>query len=147
MKKLVLFLAFAMMFTLSNLSAQTKENDSVAYDETKWTDLSYVNVPILKIMEAVDGYLIVYQKNRVGTGTVVIPKKWIKGNTENPRKLKIRNAKTSNSAYLTIVKKNNEFLRVIITTPLNKSNPIWGVSENRKGLNGADKDTLEELEL
>lgn len=147
MKKIILFVVFAAVLALSTLSAQTKEKDSVAYDETKWTDISYVNVPILKIMEATDGYLVLYQKNRVGTGTVVIPKKWGKGNADNPRKLKMRNTRTSNGAYLTIVKKNNEFMRVIITAPLSKANPIWGTTESRKGLNGADKDTLEELEL
>ena len=48
---------------------------------------------------------------------------------------------------MTVVKDNGEFKRVILTIPMNKQNSIWGVIDYRKGLDGADKESLEELEL
>lgn len=151
MKKLLMILAIFSLFTMSIVAEENSEskNSSLAPERTegKWTDISYVNVPILKILEGKDGYAIVYQKNKFGTGTTVIPKAWAKGNPDNPRKLKFRNSKKNSTSYMTIVKDNGEFKRVILTVPMNKSTGIWGVIDYRKGLDGADKETLEELEL
>ena len=88
-----------------------------------------------------------YQKNKIGIGKTVIPKKWAKGNTENPRKLKFRNTTLANGAYMSVVKKDGEFHRVILTLPMNKQNSIWGVADYHKEIEGSDKDTLEELDL
>ena len=149
MKKLLVILALAAAFSFSAFAAEndSKTKDGYEHTEGKWTDISYVNVPILKILEGKDGYVIIYQKNRVGSASVIIPKKWGKGNNENPRKLKFRNIRTSNDAYMTVVKKQGDFKRVIITAPMSKSNSIWGMVNSRKNLEGTDKDTLEELAL
>lgn len=149
MKKLIILFALTVVFSMSVFSAENdkKTKDGYEHTEGKWSDLSYVNVPILKVLEGKDGYVVIYQKNRVGTGSIVIPKKWGKGDNDNPRKLKLRSVKQSNAAYMTILKKNGEFQRVILNMPLNKANPIWGITNSRKNLDGADKDTLEELDL
>lgn len=151
MKKFLMILAIVSIFTMSVVAEENNENknSSLAPERTegKWTDLSYVNVPILKIYEGKDGYAIIYQKNKVGTGYTVIPKAWAKGNPDNPRKLKFRNSKKNNSSYMTIVKDNGEFKRVILTVPMNKSTGIWGVVDYRKSLEGADKETLEDIAL
>ena len=151
MKKFLMIFAIASIFTMAVVAEDKKESktDNLAPErtESKWTDLSYVNVPILKILEGKDGYAIIYQKNRVGTGSTVIPKAWAKGTPDNPRKLKFRNTRANNTSYMTVVKDNGEFKRVILTIPMNKQNSIWGVVDYRKGLDGADKETLEELEL
>ena len=116
-------------------------------DESKWTDFTYENIPILKILEARDAYVLIYQKLSNGTGSVVIPKKWANGTPENPRKLKFRDCKNPRNAYFTVVKKGNEFRRVILTIPMSKRNNLWGVIEYGKDVQGADKDTLEDIEL
>ena len=90
---------------------------------------------------------IIYQKNKTGVGNVVIPKKWANGTPAAPRKLKFRAVKTSVGAYMTIVKDNGEFKRVILSIPMNKNNSIWGMVDSRKNMDGADKDTLEDLEF
>ena len=41
--------------------------------ESKWSSLSYVNVPVLKVLEGVDAYVVVYQKNKTGVGNVIVP--------------------------------------------------------------------------
>ena len=109
--------------------------------------MSYVNVPVLKILEGVDAYVVVYQKNKTGVGNVIVPKKWSKGNPEEPRKLKFRDSKNNKTSFMTVVKKEGEFHRVILTVPMNKRMSIWGNTASRKPIEGADKDTLEELEL
>jgi len=48
---------------------------------------------------------------------------------------------------MTVVKKEGEFHRVILTVPMNKKMSVWGNTTSRKSIEGADKDTLEELEL
>lgn len=141
MKKLLMMLALVSVFTLSAFAEDTKRN------EANWTNLSYVNVPVLKVMESTDGYLVLYQKNRIGTGRVVIPKAWIDGSEDSPRKLKFRTVKTAGEAYMSIVKDNGEFIRVVLNMPVSKLNPIWGVVASGVQLEGTDKDTLEELDF
>lgn len=109
--------------------------------------MTYFNVPILKILDSRDAYVVIYQKNRMGTGSTVIPKRWIYGNKDNPQKLKLRTTRTANGAYMTVIKDNGEFVRVVLTAPLSKNNPVWGVVARGKEVEGADKDTLEELAL
>lgn len=151
MKKFLMLIALISIITMSVFAADdsSEKKSSLAPErtESKWTELSYVNVPILKIYEGKDGYAIIYQKNRAGTGYTVIPKAWAKGNPENPRKLKFRNSKQNSTSYMTVVKDKGEFKRVILTIPMNKALGLWGVVDTRKGLEGADKETLEELEL
>lgn len=151
MKKILMILALFSIFTMTAIAAENTEdkNSNLAPERTegKWTDLSYVNVPILKILDAKDGYVVIYQKNRIGTGSTVIPKSWARGTPDNPRKLKFRNSKRNNTSYMTVVKDNGEFKRVILTIPMNRSNSIWGVVNYRKELEGTDKETLEDLAL
>ena len=146
MKKILIALALFAVFS-AVLFADTKNSTVPERTEGKWTEISYVNVPVLKVLEGKDGYVVIYQKNKTGVGNVIIPKKWGHGTEETPRKLKFRSVKTSLGAYMTIVKDGGEFKRVILSIPMNKNNSIWGMVDSRKNLEGADKDTLEELEL
>lgn len=146
MKRLLVLISLLTIFSFG-LIAEEKSALSPEKTESKWTSLSYENVPILKILEARNGYLVIYQKNHYGVGSVVIPKDWAKGNPETPRKLKFRNAKTVNSSFLTYVRKDGKFLRVILTVPASKRTSIWGVVDTYKDLDGCDIDSLEELAL
>ena len=89
MKKILMILALISVFSMA-LFADNGSANAPERTEGKWTDMSYVNVPILKILEGKDGYAVIYQKNKTGVGNVVIPKKWGKGSNEAPRKLKFR---------------------------------------------------------
>jgi len=143
MKKIFMILALALTFTLSVFAAG--DITSSEKDESKWTNLSYVNVPVLKILEGREGYVIIYQKNKVGTASTVIPKKWVHGNNESPRKLKFRAVRKTSDSYMTVVKEDGNFKRVILNIPMNKQNRIWGLVNYHKDLEGTDKETLEEL--
>ena len=143
MKKLLIVFALSSLFSVF---AQTK-NLSPQRDESKWSDVTYVNVPILKVLEGKEAYVIIYQKNKVGVADVVIPKSWTDGSPENPRKLKFRNSKNSITSFMTVIKKGGEFHRVVLTLPMSKQNSIWGLADYHKELEGSDKQTLEELDL
>ena len=147
MKKILMVLAMFAVLTAA-VFADTKENSNVPErTEGKWTEISYVNVPVLKILEGKDGYVIIYQKNKTGVGNVILPKNWAHGTPDAPRKLKFRQVKTALGAYMTIVKDGGEFKRVILSIPMSKSNSIWGLADYRKEMEGTDKDTLEDLEF
>ena len=147
MKKLLMILSVLFVFSFAMFADNESTASAPERTEGKWTDISYVNVPVLKIMEGKDGYVVIYQKNKVGVGNVVIPKTWGRGTPESPRKLKFRQVRTSIGAYMTIVKDGGEFKRVILSIPMNKNNSIWGLADYRKGIDGTDKDTLEDLEF
>ncbi len=147
MKKLLMVLALLTVFSAVIFADNNSSANAPERTEGKWTEMSYVNVPVLKILEGKDGYVIIYQKNKTGVGNVIIPKNWAHGNPDSPRKLKFRAVKTSLGAYMTVVKNGGDFKRVILSIPMNKSNSIWGMVDSRKNLEGADKDTLEDLEF
>lgn len=148
MKKLLILLtALAMTFTFTLTAVEPGTKTSNEKDESKWTDLSYENIPILKILEGKDGYVVIYQKNKIGAGTTVIPKSWIKGSPDNPRKLKFRNTKNPNNSFMTIVKKGGKFTRVILTVPMSKRNSMWGLVDYSVPLEGLDKENLDDVVL
>ena len=147
MKKILVILTLLAVFSAALFADNNGSANAPERTEGKWTELSYVNVPVLKILEGKDGYAVIYQKNKTGVGNVVIPKKWGRGSEDSPRKLKFRSVRTSIGAYMTVVMDGGEFKRVILSIPMNKNNSIWGMVDSRKNMEGADKDTLEDLEF
>jgi hypothetical protein len=144
MKKILCALFTAVLFcTVLTAQESAKKEEK---DASKWASISYVNVPIYKILESQDAYVIIYGKNRSGSGSAVIPKKWAVGDTENPRKLKFRTVEGKLKPFMTVVKKDNTFIRVILSVPTSKSGNIWGIANASKVTN-TDKDTLEDLAL
>jgi hypothetical protein len=141
--KRIVFALFAVVL-LCSISVSAEEYQK---DETKWASVSYVIVPVYKILEAKDGYLVVYEKNKAGAGSTVIPKKWANGNIENPRKLSFRSLSGTLQPFMTIITKDGIFLRVILSAPLSKNNAVWGIADYHQNLEGSDKDTLEKLAL
>ena len=149
MKKILLILALFTVFSGLLVAAEKSNDSGSSFEKTegKWSDLSYVNVPVLKILEGKNAYSIIYQKNHVGVGSVVISKAWAKGSPDSPRKLKFRKVRSGYNSFMTVVKDEGEFKRVILSVPMNKSDSIWGVADYRKEMEGEDKETLEELEF
>lgn len=147
MKKLFL-IALVSFLTVSSIFAENKTfiRNTEKHPEN-WSNISYQNIPILKVLEARDAYVVIYQKNSIGVGTTVIPKKWAKGNPENPRKLKFRKIRNPAESFMTIVNKDGKFQRVILTMPLSKQNNIWGLADYTRPLEGVDKENLDDIVL
>lgn len=140
MKKIFAIFMVLSVFAIGLFAENTK-------DESKWSNLSYENVPILKVLEGKNAYVVIYEKNKVGTGSAVIPKAWANGNNETPKKLKFRKVSIAKEAYMTVIKKDGEFHRVVLTIPMLKTNSIWGLADYHKEIEGSNKETLEELEF
>ena len=145
MKKIFIIALLASIFTCAVFA----ENQDLSHpkDESKWSDMSYVTAPVMKILESKDCYVVIYQKKYAGTATVTIPKTWNNFKKDIPRKLKFRNIRNPNESYLTVVKKGGEFYKIIISCPMKKNNNLWGVIANNYVVDGADKETLEELDI
>ena len=145
MKKLFIIALLASIFTCAAFA----ENQDLSYqkDESKWGDITYVTAPVLKVLEAKEYYVVIYQKKYAGTATVVVPKSWNAYKKDTPRKLKFRNIKNPGASFITVVKKGDEFHRVILSCPMQKNNSLWGIIANNLNVEGADKETLEELDI
>lgn len=145
MKKLFIIALLASIFTCAAFA----ENQDLSYqkDESKWRDITYVTAPVLKVLEAKEYYVVIYQKKYAGTATVVVPKSWNAYKKDTPRKLKFRNIKNPDESFITVVKKGGEFQNVILSIPMKKNNNLWGVVTSDKHFEGADKETLEELDI
>lgn len=145
MKKFVLALLLAATMAVSASAV------SVAYNETSpdnWSTMTYTQVPVYKVLDSREAYVVIYAKNRIGVGKVIIPKKWGAFNGNETRKLKVRNLQRGKvKAFMSIVKKDGEFHHVILSLPVNKSDTTWGILPHGVQLEGLDKETLEEIEL
>ena len=143
MKKSLCTFFAVLVFCIVSTAAEQPQRER---DERKWSSLTYYDVPLYKILQTKDAYFVIYGKHKVGTGSTIIPKNWAKGNTETPRKLKFRSVKGSLQPFMTVVKKDGEFFRVILNVPPTTNVQFWGIGNANK-ITNVEKDTLEELEL
>ena len=145
MKKIFIIALLASIFTCAVFA----ENQDLSHpkDESKWSDMTYVTAPVMKILESKDCYVVIYQKKYAGTATVTIPKSWNNFKKDTPRKLKFRSIKNPNQSFITVIKKGGEFHHVILSCPMQKNNSLWGIISNNLEVEGADKETLEELDI
>lgn len=138
LKKGVLFSVFCVCAALSCFAQESKSGHVKA-------DITYQDAPIYKILDSKDAYVVLYGKYGSKIGTVTIPKKWAKWQKDTPRKLHIRDLPSRLSPYITVVKKNNEFHKVILTIPTSKTNSLWGIASATK-VDSSEPDSIE-LEL
>lgn len=145
MRKSICILLVAAALTAQLFAVPAGANER---NEENWSSMTYVNVPIYKVFDSRDGYIVIYEKNKIGVGQTVIPKKWANGSPDSPRKLKMRGLPGGKlKSYMTVIKKDGEFHRVILTLPINRQDSVWAVADYRKEIEGTDKDTLEDLDL
>ena len=145
MKKLLCALTLAVLALTASFAVPVAYNET---SEKNWSEMSYIQVPIYKILDSRDAYVIIYAKNKIGVGRTVIPKKWNRSTPDSPRKLQIRELKSGKlKPFMTVVKKSGDFHKVILTIPVDKKNSTWGVVDYHKDIEGSDKETLEEIEL
>ncbi|MCQ2573553.1 MAG: hypothetical protein MJ182_06635 [Treponema sp.] len=148
MKKILIALLILTAVCFGAFAADSDTSKTTHSDgsTSEWSTFSYESIPILKIMESKEGYVVIYQKYKYGVGSTVIPKSWARGNPDNPRKLKFRKLDAGIvKPYMTVVKKEGNFHRVILTIPMNKSDAIWG--SVRQISEGLDKENLDDIVL
>ena len=144
MKKLICSLITALIVSAAAVAVPVHYNET---SPDNWSDMSYVQVPVYKVLDSREGYVVIYAKKAYGVGQTIIPKSWAKINSSEPAKLKIRTIGSGKlKPFMTVVKKGGEFHHVILTVHSNKSDASWGVVSPGVKLD-VSKDTLEELEL
>ncbi len=145
MKKIICTLLALISMSIAAFAVPSLYNEK---HEENWTDLRFTQIPIYKVLDSRDAYVVLYAKNVYGVGKTVIPKKWAKTTADSPKKLTVRSLRAGRlKPFMTVVKKGNEFYGVILSVPLNKSDNTWGVVQSGVQLEGVDKEVLEELEL
>lgn len=132
-RKGILFIVLSVLLTLPALAQDTK------------ADISYMSAPVYKILDSKNHYVVMYGKYGAQIGTVTIPKKWAKWQKDTPRKLTIRELPRKMSPYITVVKKDNNFLKVMLTIPTDRNNRVWGIADSSK-VDQSEPDSIE-LEL
>lgn len=137
MKRLSLILLL-LITVLSSSFAQ----DSIIKDEYK-TDLTYVNLPIYRIYDQRQAYIVMYQKNGNEIGQTILPKVWFKKNTEEPRKGIVRTLPKLLTPYLTVMYKGGEFYRVLINAPLSRNHSVWSVINKEINEDSINTETIQ----
>lgn len=130
-RKGILFIVFSALMALPALAQDTKAN------------ISYMSAPIYKVLDSTNAYVVFYGKYGAEIGIVTIPKKWSKWQKDQPRKLVIREMPRKMSPYITVVKKDDKFLKVMLTIPTDHNNRVWGIADNKK----VDQSEPESIEL
>lgn len=140
MKKSILLSALVCLGILFTASAREKSEYKYEYQEAK---VSYHNVQIYKVLDHKDAYIVMYAKGHRDVGTVSIPKKWYSTASSNQAKLNFRALPKGMYPYMTVVSRDGSFERVIMTMPITRNNPVWGVADSTVAVSDADKETLD----
>lgn len=133
--------AFVVIASIALLSLPMFAQENVG--GKKQADISYVMAPVYKVMEASDAYIVIYQKFGAKVGSVTIPKDWVKYRPNEVRKCTIRPLPPKLNPYITVVNKDGDFEKVILTVPSSKKDSVWGRAANSK----TDLDGIEKIEL
>lgn len=96
------------------------------------SSISYYSAPVYKIMDSAKAYTVIYGKAGHKMGTVTIPKEWAKNKPDTVKRLLVRNCPPKITPYVTIVKKEGNFLKVMLTVPTNHNDRIWGIANENK---------------
>ena len=110
------------------------------------SEISYYSTPIYKILDSQNAYIVIYGKPHNKMGTVTIPKNWSRNRPGEVKKLLVRKLPPNTTAYITVVKKSGDFLKVLLTVPTNHSDPIWGIANENKVEDVSGTESIE-LEL
>lgn len=119
MKKTAVLILFAVLFSTAFVFAEAPEKRVEG-------SFSYVNVPVLKVMEQRDNYVVYYRKFGTKIGCISIPREWFRQGQAN-RKGFVKPLAKNVEPYLTLFFEEGEFVRLNLNVPNNKMDKVWGV--------------------
>lgn len=140
MKKLLVLSALLCAGVLFSASAKEKADYKYEFQEST---VSYRNVQVYKVLDHKDAYIVMYAKGHRDVGRVTIPKKWYSASMRTDSKLGFRPLPKGMYPYMTVLSRDGEFERVLLTLPTTRNSPIWGVADSTVKISDADKDTLD----
>lgn len=121
MKKTAALIFVLMLFATVSIFAETPE-------KLQEGSFSYVNVPVLKVMEQRDNYVVYYRQFGTKIGCVSIPREWFKQGQAN-RKGYVKPLAKNVEPYISLFFSGTEFVRLNLNVPNNKMDSVWGVFE------------------
>lgn len=124
MKKIAALVLVIILFSLSFVVAETPE-------KLVEGSFSYVNVPVIKVLEQRDNYIVYYRQFGSKIGCVSIPRAWFKQGQAD-RKGFVKPLAKHVEPYISIFFENGEFVRLNLNVPNNKLDSVWGVFEGVK---------------
>ena len=140
MKKLLVLATMILAGVLFSASAKEKADYKYEFQEAA---VSYRNVQIYKVLDHKDAFIVMYAKGHRNVGTVTLPKKWYSSASRADTKLSMRPLPRGMNPYMTVIYRDGEFERVLLTLPVSRATSIWGVADSTVKIDDADKDTLE----
>ena len=140
MKKLFILSALLCVGVLFSAAAKEKADYKYEYQESTVT---YHNVQVYKVLDHKDAFIVMYAKGHRDVGTVTLPKKWYSSAARADTKLSFRALPKGMNSYMTVISRDGSFERVLLTLPVNRAAPVWGVADSTHKVEDADKDTLE----
>ena len=132
MKKLILIFLVALIGFCA--FAQDFENES---------DLFYINVPIIRVYDHIDAYVVHYLKGNMEVGQVFVPKVWF--NTHEFNKSRLRPLAKGVEPYMTVIYESGEFRKVYINMPIDRKHSAWKILS--RNVDVASKMNTETLEI
>ncbi len=133
MKKIVMSLALLVLVSLP-FFAQSANQESGSF--------TYFNVPVLRVYEHNDAYLVLYSRTGTKMGQVALPKEWFRYNSSNHSRIRALPARLN--PYMTVIYKDGQFYKVYLNMPTDRSNSAWSVlSANIDISSKINKETLE----
>lgn len=140
MKKVFILSALLCVGVLFSAAAIEKGDYKYEYKESK---LSYHSVQVYKVLDHRDAYIVMYAKGHRDVGTITVPKKWYANATTKDSKLSFRALPKGMYPYMTVFTRDGQFDRVMLTLPVSRDNPVWGVADSTHKVPDADKETFE----
>lgn len=124
MKKIAALVLVFILFSIVFIYAETPEKMVEG-------SFSYVNVPIIKILEQKNNYIVYYRAFGKKIGCVSIPREWFRqGQTD--RKGWVKPLAKGVEPYISVFFKDGEFSRIFLNVPNNKLDSVWGVFQGTK---------------
>ena len=110
---------------MAALPLAAQESKSNSYTNSNMT---YLTVPVYKVLESPEAFIVLYGKYGAKIGTVCIPKEWSKPKQGEVRKLLIRNLPSKLNPYLCVFYQDGKFFRALLTVPTDKRHTVWGTT-------------------
>lgn len=104
--------------------------------------VSYRSVPIYKVLDQKDAYIVSYAKGHFGVGQVAIPKAWYSTDGNKQTKLQFRPVTKGIAPYMSVFSRDGNFDHVVLTMPTSRNDPVWGVAEAGAQVDDPNKETL-----
>ncbi|MBP5358514.1 MAG: hypothetical protein J6Y69_04930 [Treponema sp.] len=126
MKKIIMALAVALAVTVSAVAQSSSSSTPIWNHGDNVSEVSYESVPIYKILQTTDAYIVIYLARGMKVESQVIPKEWEKRGDN--KKLYFRNKAAGLDSLMTVFYKGGSFDHVVLTVTLDKMDPLWAVA-------------------